>query len=179
MAVSGLRGTKRRSSDGKQQVVEKEQDEKMNPIESIKTSQPVSQGLQKTSAETWYKRWSSFQIPGLEQAKLREHVDHFRRVDWSKTLLGPLEDWSPSLLTCIGTCLACPDPVILFYGPGLTSKRSMRFRENSNIELNLDHMSSSIQPCLRRQHRCPASRNSWASLQEILAWFPRVPRSSC
>jgi signal transduction histidine kinase/PAS domain-containing protein len=40
-----------------------------------------------------------------------------RTLDWSATPLGPIEGWSQSLRTTVGTVLSSRNPMILFWGP--------------------------------------------------------------
>src|SRR5690349_17997757 len=40
-------------------------------------------------------------------------------LDWSTTPTGPLESWSPALLTAAATCLASRVPMLLMIGPEL------------------------------------------------------------
>ena len=42
-----------------------------------------------------------------------------RQKDWSQTPVGPPQNWPQSLRTTIGTMLACPFPMFLWWGPGL------------------------------------------------------------
>ncbi|MCP3143258.1 ATP-binding protein [Pyxidicoccus xibeiensis] len=42
-----------------------------------------------------------------------------RAIDWSKTVLGPLESWPVSLRTIVGTLLHSRHPMVLFWGPEL------------------------------------------------------------
>jgi PAS domain-containing protein len=41
--------------------------------------------------------------------------------DWSKTPLGPTEEWPQSLVTVLSAGLACPAPMFLGWGPDLTA----------------------------------------------------------
>src|SRR5688572_28601235 len=43
-----------------------------------------------------------------------------RAKDWSRTPLGPMDRWPQSLRTVVGTCLAAPTPMVLWWGPDLT-----------------------------------------------------------
>ena len=45
--------------------------------------------------------------------------ERMRALDWSRTPLGPVEDWSPSLRTALSVVLASTQPVVLFWGPEL------------------------------------------------------------
>ncbi|BBL77074.1 hybrid sensor histidine kinase/response regulator [Methylomagnum ishizawai] len=42
-----------------------------------------------------------------------------RALDWSRTPLGPVESWPPSLRTSVSTCLHCPFPILIGWGPEL------------------------------------------------------------
>jgi serine phosphatase RsbU (regulator of sigma subunit) len=50
------------------------------------------------------------------------HTEHQRAVlghDWAATPLGPVADWSPTLLATVGTCLNSRFPMLLIWGPEL------------------------------------------------------------
>jgi len=47
-------------------------------------------------------------------------ADALRAWDWSATPLGGMEGWSPELLAQVNSILACPTPMMLFWGPELT-----------------------------------------------------------
>jgi signal transduction histidine kinase len=40
-----------------------------------------------------------------------------RATDWSKTPLGPIESWPPSLRTAVSICLGSRHPIVLWWGP--------------------------------------------------------------
>ena len=42
-----------------------------------------------------------------------------RALDWSKTPLGPLDDWPQSLRTIVSTCLSSRFPILIWWGPEL------------------------------------------------------------
>src|ERR1700685_2120678 len=46
-----------------------------------------------------------------------EMVARIRAYNWSKTPLGPIEDWSESLLATVNLMLHSPFPTILSWGP--------------------------------------------------------------
>jgi PAS domain S-box-containing protein len=43
-----------------------------------------------------------------------------RALDWSRTALGPVEHWPPSLHTAVSICLASRFPILIWWGPELT-----------------------------------------------------------
>lgn len=49
-----------------------------------------------------------------------EHAQRMRELDWSRTELGPVTAWPPSLCAAVGLCLGAPFPSALFWGPDLT-----------------------------------------------------------
>ena len=49
-----------------------------------------------------------------------EMARRMRELDWSKTTLGPIEQWPQSLRTSVSTCLDCAFPIVLWWGPELT-----------------------------------------------------------
>ena len=53
-------------------------------------------------------------FPGTSEMAAR-----MRALDWSKTVLGPVEDWPQSLRTSVSTCLDCAFPIVLWWGPEL------------------------------------------------------------
>jgi hypothetical protein len=46
-----------------------------------------------------------------------EMAQRMRALDWSRTSLGPVEQWPQSLRTSVSTCLDCAFPIILWWGP--------------------------------------------------------------
>src|SRR5689334_23133079 len=46
-----------------------------------------------------------------------EMGERIREFDWSKTPLGPIESWSPALLTMVRIMLANRFPLLLWWGP--------------------------------------------------------------
>ena len=48
--------------------------------------------------------------------------------DWAATPLGPLTDWSPGLLTSVGTCLSSRFGMLLMWGPDLIQVYNDEFR---------------------------------------------------
>src|SRR4051812_44133830 len=48
-----------------------------------------------------------------------EMVELTREKDWSKTPLGPIENWQHSLRTIVATILNSKFPMFLFWGPDL------------------------------------------------------------
>ncbi|HZI78775.1 MAG TPA: ATP-binding protein [Vicinamibacterales bacterium] len=49
-----------------------------------------------------------------------EMARRMRALDWSRTALGPVEQWPQSLRTSVSTCLECAFPIVLWWGPRLT-----------------------------------------------------------
>jgi signal transduction histidine kinase/DNA-binding response OmpR family regulator len=49
-----------------------------------------------------------------------EMAQRMRALDWSRTSLGPVEQWPQSLRTSVSTCLDCAFPIILWWGPEFT-----------------------------------------------------------
>ena len=49
-----------------------------------------------------------------------EMARRMRALDWSKTTLGPAEQWPQSLRTSVSTCLDCAFPIVIWWGPELT-----------------------------------------------------------
>ena len=45
-----------------------------------------------------------------------EMARRMRELDWSKTPLGPVERWPPSLRTSVSICLDCAFPIIIWWG---------------------------------------------------------------
>lgn len=73
-------------------------------------------------AEKWLARWSQFVIPGSCREDALKHLELIRRVDWSKTSLGSMSTWSNTLLSSFSAALASPFPVLLAWGPDMTSE---------------------------------------------------------
>jgi hypothetical protein len=51
--------------------------------------------------------------------KLSPHVAWARSIDWAKTPLGPMRDWSPQLRSNASIIMMDPRPAVGFYGPEL------------------------------------------------------------
>src|SRR5688572_1621087 len=49
-------------------------------------------------------------------------------IDWSRTLLGAVEQWPASLRTTVQVVLANPLPMMLWWGPGLVQLYNDAFR---------------------------------------------------
>ena len=58
-----------------------------------------------------------------------EMARRMRELDWSKTVLGPVESWPQSLRTSVSTCLDCAFPIILWWGPELAVLYNDEYRE--------------------------------------------------
>src|SRR3954470_22304380 len=52
-----------------------------------------------------------------------------RQLDWSKTVLGPVERWPQSLRTSVSTCLDCAFPIVLWWGPRLAVLYNDEYRD--------------------------------------------------
>ena len=48
-----------------------------------------------------------------------EMARRMRALDWSRTPLGPVDQWPQSLRTSVSTCLDCAFPIVLWSGPDL------------------------------------------------------------
>jgi PAS domain S-box-containing protein len=46
-----------------------------------------------------------------------EMAERIRSLDWSRTPLGPLEQWPQSLRTSVSICLASRFPIVMYWGP--------------------------------------------------------------
>ena len=46
-----------------------------------------------------------------------EMGDRIRRMDWSRTALGPIAGWPQSLKTAVGLVLSSPVPIVMLWGP--------------------------------------------------------------
>jgi hypothetical protein len=55
-------------------------------------------------------------VPALSE-EMQQHRASFVAVDWANTPLGPLEQWSQSLVCMVNVCLSCPFPMLLSWGP--------------------------------------------------------------
>ena len=62
-----------------------------------------------------------------DQEPMRERVflgesdmaRRMRSLEWSRTPLGPVEEWPQPLLTSVGICLDCAFPIVIWWGPEL------------------------------------------------------------
>lgn len=68
-------------------------------------------------ADRYLASWSRFTVPGLSQDVYDKHLALIANLDWSKTDLGPMDSWSTSLLSYVGSTLAASHPVLLAWGP--------------------------------------------------------------
>src|SRR6185437_16265033 len=50
-----------------------------------------------------------------------EMAERIRRFDWSKTPLGPVDQWSPALKTTVGLMINNRFPLLLWWGPDYIS----------------------------------------------------------
>ena len=48
-----------------------------------------------------------------------EMAQRMRQFDWSKSPLGPVEQWPQSLRTLVSICLDCAFPIVIWWGPSL------------------------------------------------------------
>jgi len=46
-----------------------------------------------------------------------EMGERMRGLDWSKTVLGPVEGWPQSLRSAVSTCIGSRFPIVLYWGP--------------------------------------------------------------
>ena len=46
-----------------------------------------------------------------------EMADRVRAYDWNSTPLGPIESWSPELITIVNLTLSSPSPARTMWGP--------------------------------------------------------------
>jgi signal transduction histidine kinase len=56
-----------------------------------------------------------------------------RAFDWATTPLGPVEGWSYSLRTTVGTLLACRNPMFLWWGPDLVQIYNDAYRPSFGL----------------------------------------------
>src|SRR5688572_29228079 len=58
-----------------------------------------------------------------------EMARRMRALDWSRTSLGPVEQWPQSLRTSVSTCLDCAFPIVLWWGPDLAILYNDEYRQ--------------------------------------------------
>ena len=58
-----------------------------------------------------------------------EMARRMRALDWSRTPLGPVEQWPQSLQTSVSTCLDCAFPIVLWWGPDLAILYNDEYRQ--------------------------------------------------
>src|SRR5687767_11634642 len=58
-----------------------------------------------------------------------EMAQRMRALDWSRTPLGPVEQWPQSLQTSVSTCLDCAFPIVLWWGPDLAILYNDEYRQ--------------------------------------------------
>ncbi|KAK2609179.1 hypothetical protein QQS21_002261 [Conoideocrella luteorostrata] len=69
-----------------------------------------------TSPEMAVTDWTVPKPKGL----LSPHLKYARSVEWAKTPLGPMDDWSPEFRQVANLCMSNPHPAALFWGSELT-----------------------------------------------------------
>lgn len=55
-------------------------------------------------------------VPGSSD-EAQQHRKFFAAVDWASTPLGPIQQWSPSLVCMVNVCMSSPFPMLLSWGP--------------------------------------------------------------
>ena len=93
----------------------------ISPAQSTSTAL-VPRVATSSSSEDWLASWSELVVPGLSREKALAHIDLIRKVDWAATPLGSMDQWSSSLIATVGQCLGSPYPVLVAWGPDLTSE---------------------------------------------------------
>jgi signal transduction histidine kinase/DNA-binding response OmpR family regulator len=83
-----------------------------------------------------------------------EMAQRMRALDWSRTSLGPVEQWPQSLRTSVSTCLDCAFPIILWWGPELT----ILYNDEYSQFLGPKHPAALGQPGL----------NVWAEIADVI-----------
>jgi hypothetical protein len=56
----------------------------------------------------------------IQSPELRQHIERIRKVDWSKTSLGPISNWGYELNVLVTTLMLETRPTALFLGPERT-----------------------------------------------------------
>lgn len=56
----------------------------------------------------------------IQSPELRQHIERIRKVDWSKTSLGPISNWGYELNLLVTTLMLETRPTALFLGPERT-----------------------------------------------------------
>lgn len=86
-------------------------------------------------AQSYLDSWATFEVPGLDWKAQHKHLELIRNHDWSKTDLGPIETWSRTLLSYVGSCLASSFPVLLAWG----KSHVMIYNEPYSRSINQKH----------------------------------------
>ena len=63
-----------------------------------------------------------------------EMADLTRRLDWSATPVGPVEDWPETLLVTVNTLLASRQPMFLWWGSELTQFYNDAYRPSLGVD---------------------------------------------
>ena len=87
-----------------------------------------------------------------------EMAQRMRALDWSRTSLGPVEQWPQSLRTSVSTCLDCAFPIILWWGPEFT----ILYNDEYSQFLGPKHPAALGQPGL----------NVWAEIADVIGPDP-------
>ena len=83
-----------------------------------------------------------------------EMAQRMRALDWSRTSLGPVEQWPQSLRTSVSTCLDCAFPIILWWGP----EYSVLYNDEYRPMLGPKHPAALGQPGLK----------VWAEIADVI-----------
>lgn len=83
---------------------------------------PRTMKQQGPRAEAWLERWAQIETASVSRDEQRDFVQLYREIDWSQSLLGPLDEWPELLLAQMSLALASPHPVLIAYGPELCRK---------------------------------------------------------
>jgi signal transduction histidine kinase/DNA-binding response OmpR family regulator len=83
-----------------------------------------------------------------------EMAQRMRALDWSRTSLGPVEQWPQSLRTSVSTCLDCAFPIFVWWGPEFV----MLYNDEYSQILGRKHPAALGQPGLK----------VWAEIADVI-----------
>ncbi|EUC46264.1 hypothetical protein COCMIDRAFT_93278 [Bipolaris oryzae ATCC 44560] len=92
------------------------------PPPSIEQSGCLSEParLSRITSPLWASRPDTIFTIKIQSPELRKHIERIRKVDWSKTSLGPISSWGYELNLLVTTLMLETRPTALFLGPERT-----------------------------------------------------------
>lgn len=90
------------------------------PLEFVDLGVAPSITLARMAARLELADSGSFRTQSITTRDQSPHMQLFHSLDWSKTSLGPTNDWSPQLQAITNLVLTSLNPIVLFWGSSLS-----------------------------------------------------------